>query len=87
MASRKQLKKSIKYVAGELFADCVALTLCKQGNAETLQEIMTEILTISGDYIGRLSNLAKGSEHAACQQIRKEFTAKVNDLSDRIVKA
>ena len=29
MANRKQLKKSIKMITGDLFADCVALSMCQ----------------------------------------------------------
>lgn len=34
MANRKRLKKSIKIVTGELFADCVALAHIGQGDSE-----------------------------------------------------
>ncbi|MDO4930748.1 MAG: hypothetical protein Q4E59_06415 [Bacteroidales bacterium] len=84
MANRKQLKKSIKIVTGELFADCVALSLCGQGDKEKLEALMTEVLTIHSDFVARLSHVEKGREKAFCKKLREEFVEKVNDLSDRI---
>ncbi len=87
MANRKRLKKSIKIVTGELFADCVALSLCQQGNEEKLQGIMAEILVLHNDYVARISHVEKGSERLFFRKLRSEFTEKVNNISDRIVEA
>lgn len=87
MANRKRLKKSIKIVTGELFADCVTLIHLGQGNAETLQKLMVEVLTIHNDFVARLSHVEKGEEKHFFKKLREEFTEKVNNLSDRIVNA
>lgn len=87
MASRKQLKKSIKLVTSELFIDCIALSLCKQGDSETLDALMAEIIAINTDYVSRLSHVERGSERFFFKKLREEFTEKVNDISERIVKA
>lgn len=87
MASRKQLKKSIKLVTSELFTDCIALSLCKQGDSETLDTLMTEVIALNADYVARLSHVERGSERLFFKKLREEFTEKVNDLSERIVKA
>ena len=87
MANRKRLKKSIKIVTGELFADCVALAHIGQGDKETLQKLMVEVLGLHSEYVARLSHVEKGSEKLFFKKLRNEFTEKVNDLSERIVKA
>lgn len=87
MASRKHLKKSIKLVTSELFTDCIALSLCKQGDSETLDALMTEIIALNADYVSRLSHVERGSERLFFKKLREEFTEKVNDISERIVKA
>ena len=87
MASRKQFKKSIKYVCSELFADCIALNMCGQLNREVTEQLMTEILALNGDYVSRLNHLLKGQEKVSCKKMREEFTLKVNELSDKIIKA
>ncbi len=87
MANRKRLKKSIKIVTGELFADCVALSLCSQGDNEKLKGIMAEILALHNDYVDRLSHVEKGQERLFFKKLREEFTTKANELTDRIIQA
>lgn len=87
MANRKQLKKSIKMITGDLFADCVALSMCQQANQETLDQLMKEVIELHSEYVARVSHTEKGSEKAFYKKLKEEFTGKVNDLSERIVKA
>lgn len=87
MANRRQLKKALKNVTGELFADCVALGMCEQVNKETLDEIMADIIALHTDYVSRLSHTEKGSEKKFYQKLRSEFVEKANAISERIVKA
>lgn len=87
MASRKQLKKSINLVCGELFADCVALSLCQQADKEALQALMAEGLALQSEYVSRISHTEKGQEKLFYKKLREEFTAKSNELSEKIIKA
>lgn len=87
MANRRQLKKSIKLVTGELFADCVALEMCGQGRSEELRAVMADLLALNADHVSRLSHVEKGQEKLFFKKLREEFTAKANALSERIVKA
>lgn len=87
MANRKRLKKSIKIVTGELFADCVALAHIGQGDSEKLQGLMVEVLALHSDFVARLSHVEKAEEKKFFKKLRDEFTQKVNDLSNRIVEA
>ena len=58
MANRKQLKKSVKMITGDLFADCVALSMCQQADRDTLDQLMKEILALHGEYVTRISQNA-----------------------------
>lgn len=87
MASRKQLKKSVKMIAGNLFADCVALSMCNQSNSEKLEELMKEVIDLHADFVSRISHTESGSEKMYYQKLKEEFTEKVNDLSERIINA
>jgi hypothetical protein len=87
MANRKRLKKSIKLITGELFADCVALSLCTPDGTDKFKPLMTEVFQLHNDYVARLSHVEKGKEVEFFRKLRQEFTEKVNDLSDRIVNA
>ena len=55
MANRRQLKKSVKMLTGELFADCVALSMCQQGNKEKLDELMKEVIELHMDFVARIT--------------------------------
>ena len=74
-------------ISGELFVDCVALSMCNQANKEELQALMAEVIQIRSEYIARISHTEKGQERLFYKKLRDEFTEKVNALSERIVKA
>lgn len=87
MASRKQLKKSIKHITCELLTDCMTLRLCEGSDKEELEEIMTEVIRLHGDYVSRLSHTEPGSVREFYRKLKAEFTEKVNNLGERILKA
>ena len=71
MANRRQLKKSIKLVTGELFADCVALSMCEQGDQAKLDSLMTEVIALHADYVARISHTERGSEREFYRKLRQ----------------
>ena len=87
MANRKQLKKSIRKITGEFFADCVALSLCQQADRDKLEQLMQEVLNVHNDYVARISHTEPGSVKMYYKKLKQEFTEKVNDLSERIIQA
>lgn len=87
MASRKQLKKSVKMITGNLFADCVALSMCHQSDMEKFDAFMKEVIELHTDFVSRISHTERGSEAIYFKKFKQEFTEKVNDLSERIIKA
>lgn len=87
MANRKQLKKSIRKITGELFADCLALSLCQQADRDKLEQLMQEVLNVHNDYVARISHTEPGSVKMYYKKLKQEFTEKVNDLSERIIQA
>lgn len=86
MANRRRLKKSINLICGELFADCVALSLCGHDEEEKLKNLMAEVLALHGEYISRISHTEKGQERLFYKKLREEFTEKANALGDAIIK-
>ena len=85
MASRKDLKKQINNICGELFADCVALKMCEQGNDEQLNEVMLEIWDLRREYVSRISHTEKLSERVFYKELRAEFSEKAGALSKKII--
>lgn len=87
MASRKQLKKDIKMVTGELFADCVALSMCQQADQQKLEDLMAEIVATNIEFTSRINHTEKGQEKVFYKKLVEEFAQKARELNERIVKA
>ena len=87
MASRKELKKSIKNACGELFTDCVVLSKCEGANIEALQQIELKLIAVYNEYVARISHTQKGAEKIFYKKLIAEFTETINELAEDIVKA
>lgn len=94
MASIKKLKQSVKMITGSLFADCVAIGMCQQGDPETLEALMKEVVDLHTDALSHINHKRDKEQkdnkkyyHQYFQKFKADFTAKVNDLSERIVHA
>lgn len=87
MSSRRKLKKAVKNICGELFADCVALKMCNDSEDNKLEELMSMVVITYQDYVARISHTEKGQERLFYKKLRTEFTQKANKLSEEIIKA
>lgn len=87
MASRKNLKKAIKNICGELLADCVALRMVDQANTDVLDGLMVNILNLNNEFVARINHTEKGSERTFYKKLREEFTDQVNAIAEDIAKA
>lgn len=87
MANRRQLKKTIKCITGELLTDCIVLNLCSKDSDEKYEKLMAEVMAVHVDYVSRLSHVEKGSERLFFKKLREEFTERVNGLNERIISA
>ncbi|MBR1712203.1 MAG: hypothetical protein IJ722_02210 [Alloprevotella sp.] len=88
MANKKDLKKAVKNICGELFADCVALSMTELADKEKLQGLMAEVANTYGDFVARINHVEPGlSPRKFFQKLRADFTEKANQLSDEIIKA
>lgn len=86
MANKRTLKKSIKVVCGELFAECVAASLYgpedQQDNLETMLE---SIIKIQDNYISRVSHPEPGMKASIYyKDLEEKFIAEVDDLVNQI---
>ena len=56
MASRKELKKNINYIAGELFTECLVNSLyVPRTDKQKADELMAEILKMQDEFISRIT--------------------------------
>lgn len=85
MASRKALKKGINYIVGELFTECVyiSLTLPEADKAKA-DKVMTDILDMQDDFVSRISHTEPGNVKGFYKKFRADFNAQVNEIVDRM---
>jgi len=84
MASRRELKKNVNYIAGELFAECLMNSMSEKADKKKADEIMTQILVMQDEFISRLSHTEPGNVKGFYKKFRSDFNAKVNEIIDAI---
>lgn len=85
MANRKDLKKAINYIAGELFTECVliSLNLPEEGKQKT-DEIMTNILNMQNEFISRISHTEPGNVKGFYKKLHEDFSVQVDQIIQAI---
>ncbi len=87
MASRRNLKKSINYIVGELFAECLINGLyVPDTDKQKADELMTEILNMQDEFISRISHTGAGNVKGFYKKLRTDFDAKTNEIIDAMGK-
>ena len=57
MASRRELKKNVNYIAGELFTECLINSMLIPGTDKAkADELMAEVLKMQDEFVTRISN-------------------------------
>ena len=87
MASRRNLKKTVNYITGELFTECVVhLNYVPGTNKEKAQNLMADILKTQDEFISRISHTEPGNVKGFYKNFYVEFNQKVNEYIDAIGK-
>lgn len=86
MASRRELKKNVNYIAGELFAECLVSSMSESTDKKKADEILTQILVMQDEFISRISHTEPGNVKGFYKKFRSDFNAKVDEIVDAITK-
>ncbi len=85
MAKRKDLKKNINYICGELFTECVVVSnFSPNVDMQKAADLMTEILAMQNEFVSRISHTGKGSEKLFYKKLYAEFNEKVQDIIGKL---
>jgi hypothetical protein len=84
MASRKELKKNVNYIAGELFVECLVRRIAEPADKKETDRILTRILILQNEFISRISHTEPGNVKGFYKKFRSDFDAKVNEIIDAI---
>lgn len=81
MASRRQLKKSVNYIVGELFTECLIHYKYVPGTDQAkANALMAEILKVQDDFVSRISHTEPGNVKKFYQKFKQDFNAKTNAI-------
>lgn len=87
MANKRDLKKSINYIAGELFAECVVNKLYVPGtDAAKADELMSRILKLQDEFLSRISHPEPGNVKGSFKKLKADFNAQTGQLIDELSK-
>ena len=82
---RRDIKKDINSLCGDLFAECVALIQYKKDtNKNDVENVMLTILQMQNDMISRLSHVEPGSTKLFFRKLREDLLARTEDIVEQI---
>ena len=83
MASRRQLKKSVNYITGELFTECLVHRSFVPGtDQQKAEDLMINILNVQNEFLSRISHTEPGNVKGFYKKFNADFNAKVNEIID-----
>lgn len=85
MANKRQLKKDINYLCGELLAECISCQHYNKVNLEDVDNVMLNILNMQDDMICRVSHPEPGMKaHDFFKKLRSDMTVQTSNILDQI---
>ena len=82
---RKDLKKHINYLCGELLAECIAAgQYGKKDNKDDIENVMLSILKMQDDWICRLSHVEPGSTKLFFKKLREDMQKRTDEIVEQI---
>lgn len=82
---RREIKKDINSLCGDLLAECVALLQYKKdANKNDVENVMLTILQMQNDMISRLSHVEPGSTRLFFRKMREDLLARTEDIVEQI---
>ncbi len=82
---RRELKKTINYLCGELYAECVAmLAYHRVHSLADIENIMHSILSMQNDLICRLSHVEPGSTKLFFKKLRQDMIARTEEIVEQL---
>ncbi|BEG98164.1 hypothetical protein [Bacteroides sedimenti] len=85
MASRKNLKKHVNYIVGELFTECMINSLYVPGtDKEKADELMGQILEMQQEFVSRISHTQPGNAKLFYKKFKEDFGVQIKTIIDSI---
>ncbi|MBQ5643597.1 MAG: hypothetical protein IIV13_07585 [Bacteroidaceae bacterium] len=81
---RRELKKSINNLCGELFAECIALNRYENVDKDRVANVMESILMMQADIVSRISHTQPGAYKIFFKKLREDLIARTEEIIDDI---
>ena len=82
---RKDLKKHINYLCGELLAECIAdAQFSKKDNKQDVENVVLSIVEMQNDWICRLSHIEPGSTKLFFKKLKEDMQKRTDEIIDQI---
>lgn len=85
MNNRRQLKKVISRICGNVLAEAVAASLYNGVNLENAEALITSIMYINSDFLKRVSHVEPGMKPKKYfNTLIQDFDRQIADVVDRV---
>ena len=82
---RKDLKKRINYLCGELLAECIAMAQYhKKDNLRDVENVMLSIIRMQNDWICRLSHIEPRNTRLFFKKLREDMQKRTDEVIEQI---
>lgn len=85
MSNRRNLKKQVNYIAGELFTECMINSLFVPGTDKAkADQLMADVLEMQQELISRLSHTQPGQVKQFYKKYHEDLNASIKAIVDKI---
>lgn len=81
---RRELKKCVNNLCGELFAECIALNHYENVDKDAVTNVMESILMMQADIICRISHVQPGAGKKFFKKLRQDLVDRTDAIIDDI---
>ena len=87
MASRRDLKRDISYVIGDIFTECLIYKELVPGTDKAAAEkLIVDLLRIDNEFITRISHTEPGNAKGYYRTLVKDFQKEITAVIDKLTK-
>ena len=87
MASRRNLKKDINYIIGDIFTEChIYKKLVTGTDKEAADALIVDLLRIDNDFNARISHTEPGNAKEYYRTLIKDFQKQISEVIDKLAK-
>ena len=87
MASRRNLKKDINYIIGDIFTECLIYKELVPGtDKEAADTLIVDLLRIDNDFTARISHTEPGKAKEYYRALVKDFQKEITQVIDKLTK-